>query len=72
MAKVATALADYVTGKHRDGQLVDAPPEVIVGVLRTVLLVPLHADRLGDSATYSKILDLLIDVVTTGLTSTRS
>lgn len=65
----ATALVDYVTGKHRDGQLIDAPPEVIIGVLRTVLLVPLYADRLGDSATYQKTLDLLIDLVTAGLTS---
>ncbi|MGW4401779.1 TetR/AcrR family transcriptional regulator [Amycolatopsis nivea] len=64
----ATALLHYVTEKRRDGHLVDADPDVIVGVLQTVLLVPLHAERLGDPASYRKILDLLVDLVAAGLT----
>lgn len=67
----ATALIHYITEKHRDGELVDADPDVIVGVLQTVLLVPLYAERLGNPADYPKILDLLIDIITAGLVQSR-
>lgn len=63
----ATALVEFIADKRGVGELVDADPAVIVGVLQTVLLVPLHAERLGDPANYPKILDLLIDIVTAGL-----
>ncbi|GLY64869.1 TetR/AcrR family transcriptional regulator [Amycolatopsis taiwanensis] len=68
----ATALVHYITEKQHDGELVDATPEVIVGVLQTVLLVPLYAERLGDPGDYPKIIDLLIDIIATGLTRNRS
>ncbi|PXY21207.1 TetR/AcrR family transcriptional regulator [Prauserella muralis] len=64
----ATALAAYIEDGQRDGELVGADPAVVVGVLQTVLLVPLHAERLGDPARYPQIIDLLIDIVTAGLT----
>ncbi|WP_435060766.1 TetR/AcrR family transcriptional regulator [Amycolatopsis thermoflava] len=62
----ATALTEFVVSKQRDGELIDTDPAVVVGALQTVLLVPLYADRLGDP--YPQILDLLIDLVTAGLT----
>lgn len=67
----ATALAEFIVERQREHELVDADPAVVVGVLQTVLLVPLHAERLGDPANYSKIVDLLIDIVTAGLTRTK-
>ncbi len=63
----ATALTACIVEKQRDRELIDADPAVVVGVLQTVLLVPLYAERLGDPALYPKILDLLIDLVTAGL-----
>ncbi|MGC7101248.1 TetR/AcrR family transcriptional regulator [Amycolatopsis lurida] len=64
----ATALTGFIAGKQRDGDLIDADPAVVVGVLQTVLLVPMFAERLGDPAHHPKIFDLLIDIVTAGLT----
>lgn len=64
----ATALAAYIEDGQRDGELVGTDPAVVVGVLQTVLLVPLYAERLGDPARYPQIIDLLIDIVTAGLT----
>lgn len=63
----ATALTEYIVERQRAGELVDADPAVIVGVLQCVLLVPLYAERLGDPATQTQILDLLTDIVTAGL-----
>lgn len=66
----AAALAAFLAEHAAD--LVDADPAVITGVLQSVLLVPLHADRLGDPALYPQIVDLLVDIVATGLTSPRT
>lgn len=63
----AAALTEYVAAQRAQGELVAAEPAVIIGVLRCVLLVPMFAERLGDPALYPKILDLLIDIVTSGL-----
>ncbi|MCK2215203.1 TetR/AcrR family transcriptional regulator [Actinomadura sp. ATCC 31491] len=61
-----TALAAYLT-EHGD-DLADDDPEVIVGVLQAVLMMPLHRDRLARPDLYPQILDRLIDIVATGLT----
>ena len=63
----ATALTEFIAERQRAGDLVDADPAVIVGVLQSVLLVPLYAEHLGDPATQPQILDLLTDIVTAGL-----
>ncbi|WP_055479776.1 TetR/AcrR family transcriptional regulator [Sphaerimonospora mesophila] len=63
----AAALTEYVAAQRAQGELVAAEPAVIIGVMRCVLLVPMFAERLGDPALYPKILDLLIDIVTSGL-----
>ncbi|MQA88196.1 MAG: TetR family transcriptional regulator [Streptosporangiales bacterium] len=63
-----TALADFVGQRHAEGALIDADPSVVVGVLRAVLLLPLHVEQLGADL-YPRILDLLIDIVAAGLTS---
>ncbi|MGW5688708.1 TetR/AcrR family transcriptional regulator [Nonomuraea sp. NPDC003754] len=46
----------------------EGDPEVLLGVLRAVLLTPLHADHLGREL-YPAVIDRLIDAVTEGLTS---
>ncbi|MEU0565576.1 TetR/AcrR family transcriptional regulator [Nonomuraea sp. NPDC005983] len=64
-----TALNDYID--HHQGELIPADPQVIIGVLQCVLLVPMFAERLGDPALHHKILDLLIDFVAAGLTAQK-
>ncbi|MFF0310838.1 TetR/AcrR family transcriptional regulator [Streptosporangium sp. NPDC004379] len=61
-----TALAAFLTRHGED--FVDADPAVITGVLQAVLLMPMHRDRLARPDLYPEILDLLIDIVATGLT----
>lgn len=53
---------------QRHGGLVTGDPQVVLGVLRAVLLVPLHADEFGPDR-YRPVLDLLIDAVATGLST---
>jgi hypothetical protein len=62
---VATFLAD------RSDDLVDADPAVIIGVLQAVLLMPMHRDRLASPDLYPKILELLVDLVASGLTTAK-
>jgi AcrR family transcriptional regulator len=61
-----TAMVAFLT-EHSD-DLVDDDPAVIVGVLQAVLMMPLHRERLASPDLYPKILDLLIDIIATGLT----
>ncbi|MFG3495718.1 TetR/AcrR family transcriptional regulator [Streptomyces sp. NPDC047928] len=64
----ATALAAFITARRAAGELLDVEPEVVVGVLQCVLLVPMFAERLGDPDLRPRILDLLVDLVAAGLT----
>ncbi|GAA2792425.1 TetR/AcrR family transcriptional regulator [Saccharopolyspora taberi] len=64
-----TALAGFLTAR-RGADLIDADVRVVIGVLQTVLFVPVHADWLGDDL-QSPVLDLLIDIVAAGLTSRK-
>lgn len=60
------ALAAFLAQHHED--FVDADQDVIVGVLQAVLLMPMHRNRLAAPDLYPKVLDLLVDIVATGLT----
>lgn len=66
-----TALTAYVADRQRRGDLVGDDPDVVVGVLQSVLVVPFNAAHIaaGDTGTYCKTLDLLVDIVTSGLTT---
>ncbi|MCG5220353.1 TetR/AcrR family transcriptional regulator [Streptosporangium sp. KLBMP 9127] len=46
----------------------EGDPQVLLGVLRAVLLTPLHAEHLGPDS-YPAVMDRLIDAVTEGITS---
>jgi AcrR family transcriptional regulator len=67
----ATALTEFVVEQQRAGHLLDVEPQVVVGVLQSVLLVPLFAGRLGDPGLRPKILDLLVDIISAGLVPSR-
>lgn len=64
------ALNGFVTARQGEGQLVGADPAAIVGVLQTVLLLPLNTERLSSPEHYPQTLDLVIDLVVSGLTTT--
>ncbi|WP_047868715.1 TetR/AcrR family transcriptional regulator [Nocardiopsis sp. RV163] len=64
----AAALGAFVDARRGTGELVDAHPAAIVGVLQAVLLLPVNADRLAAPEHYHQTLDLLIDIVARGLT----
>ncbi|MQA77369.1 MAG: TetR family transcriptional regulator [Streptosporangiales bacterium] len=64
---VTGPIIEFIERAQRDGELVDAEPDVVLGVMQAVMLVPLEAHRL-DPATYPQALEMLIDLVATGLT----
>ena len=72
-ANPATALTAYVTDRQRRGDLVGDDPDVVVGALQSVLLMPFNAAHIagGDAGTYRKTVDLLVDLVATGLTTQK-
>ncbi|MFI6424225.1 TetR/AcrR family transcriptional regulator [Promicromonospora sp. NPDC050880] len=60
-------LADYVAEQQAAGVIRGTDPAVVVGALRAVLLLPLHAAEFGDR--YADVLDLTIESLTAGLTA---
>ncbi|MFI6790326.1 TetR/AcrR family transcriptional regulator [Nonomuraea sp. NPDC050383] len=78
MAAVAAKLTPERMAAAADGPMaallqflsthVNGDPQVLLGVLRAVLLTPLHAEHLG-AEIYPAVMDRLIDAVTEGITS---
>lgn len=66
---VLRPLVEFVERAQSDGELVAAPPLVVVGVLRTVGLLVLHREDHGDG--YPAVLDLMIESLATGLLGSR-
>jgi AcrR family transcriptional regulator len=60
-------LADYISARQSEGALPGTDPGVVVGSLRAVMLLPLHAAEFGEA--YPAVLDLTIDALTAGLVS---
>lgn len=58
-------LTNYVVEQQHAGVLPGSDPAVVVGTLRAVLLLPLHAAEFGD--TYRAVVDLSIEALTAGL-----
>lgn len=65
-----TALNDFVTARRAEGELVSVDPTAIVGALQTVLLLPINSEHLASPEHYQQTLDLVIDLVASGLTTT--
>jgi AcrR family transcriptional regulator len=61
-------LAEFIA-ERRGSELPDTDPTVIIGALRTILLLPLHANEFGDQ--YPEIIDLTINALTCGLVTSR-
>lgn len=66
-----TALNDFITARQAEGELVGADPAAIVGALQTVLLLPMNTEHLASPEHYPQTLDLVIDLVSSGLTTTE-
>lgn len=64
---VVAPILEFVDGARKSGRLVDVEPNVVLGVVQAVLTVPLQEEML-DPETYEPALELLIDLVATGLT----
>jgi AcrR family transcriptional regulator len=60
-------LATFIGAKQSAGEIVGDDPWVVVGALRSVLLLVVHAEEFGDA--YPRVLDLTIDAVTAGVTT---
>ncbi|GAB2733712.1 TetR/AcrR family transcriptional regulator [Salinifilum aidingensis] len=58
---------DFITRWQRCGQLVDADPELVFGVIRAAGLIAAHREEFGEH--YEAVAQLLTDVVATGLTT---
>lgn len=58
---------DFLQRARKNGDLVDVEPGIVFGVVQAVLTVPLQ-EQMFDPASYEPALDLLIDIVATGLT----
>jgi AcrR family transcriptional regulator len=63
----SAALVEYVAERQRRGDLIGDDPAVVVGALQSVLLLPMNRQHLGGG--YRQTLDLLVDLVATGLTT---
>jgi AcrR family transcriptional regulator len=64
---VLDPVTELVERAQAEGGLVDAEPEVVIGVLRTVGLVVAHREEYGPA--YRDVLDLTIEALATGLTT---
>lgn len=60
-------LAEFIAAKQSTGEIVGDDPWVVVGALRSALLLVMHAEEFG--AAYPRVLDLTIDALTTGVTT---
>jgi AcrR family transcriptional regulator len=58
-------LTDFIERAQRAGEIVPAPPLVVVAVLRTVGLVVMHRAEYGEA--YPQVLDLTIESLAAGL-----
>ncbi len=63
-------MVEFLERRQRAGELIDADPAVVYGALQCVLVVPLQEDQL-DPAVYPAALDLLVELVASGLARPR-
>lgn len=62
-------ILEFIDHARKNGHLVDVEPAIVLGVVQAVMVVPLQ-EHLLDPETYQPALELLIDLVATGLTRT--
>ncbi|GAB3707003.1 TetR/AcrR family transcriptional regulator [Nocardiopsis oceani] len=66
-----TELHAFITARQAEGELVGADPAAIVGAIQSVLLLPMNTEHLASPEHYPQTLDLVIDLVASGLTATE-
>jgi AcrR family transcriptional regulator len=57
---------DIIMNVQQKDELIDAPPEVVSGLLRGILLSFLYKEEIGEEV-YPEVIDLMADVVADGL-----
>jgi len=62
----ALPIIEFVQAAQASGQVIDASPEVIAGVIRAVTMLTLHKDDIGPDM-YSDVLALIIRLIAQGL-----
>lgn len=66
-----TSLNDFITARQAEGEMVGADPAAIVGALQSVLLLPMNTEHLASPDHYQQTLDLVIGLVSSGLTTSE-
>lgn len=63
-------LVGYIEDLQSRGLILDAAPEVVVGLFRAVFLLTLHRDEIGE-ALFEDVFGLLAEVIARGLTTEK-
>ncbi|AZO94527.1 TetR/AcrR family transcriptional regulator [Halocella sp. SP3-1] len=64
------ALIPVIEIWQKEGRIIEKDPELIISVIRAVVFISLHKKEIGEEI-YPETIDLLIDIVTKGLTMRR-
>jgi len=65
-ADSAAYILPAILAGQAQGRIIAAPPDVIAGVIRSVALLTLHRDIIGE-ALYPQVVNLMIDLLAAGL-----
>ena len=60
-------ILSFIREAQTRGEVIAGDPEVMAGVIRSVAILPLHKDEIGD--TYPEVLEMMIGLVANGLTT---
>jgi AcrR family transcriptional regulator len=61
-------LLPFIRQGQARGEVIDGDPEIIAGAIRSITLLVLHKDDIGQEA-FPAVMDLLIDLIARGVTS---
>jgi hypothetical protein len=64
-------LLPFIRQGQARGEVIDGDPEIIAGAIRSITLLVLHKDDIGQEA-FPAVMDLLIDLIARGVTSTET
>jgi len=62
---------NIIMSMQQENELINAPPEVIAGLLRGIIVLYFHQDEIGKEI-YPEVLDLLADIIADGLVKKNS
>ncbi|CAN5624266.1 TetR/AcrR family transcriptional regulator [soil metagenome] len=67
IAASSLPISSFIQEGQARGEISAGDPEVIAGVIRSVAILPLHKEEIGD--VYSGVLEMMIELVADGLTT---